>query len=472
MLSKADFVSSVEGGDIQNGTVIVTNTEISYGALKITKNVTVGQTEIASVPQALKNKADGTYTFRIDDSTGKKITTVQIEIVNGVSNSAVVENLPEGDYIVTEIASNNENVTIDQTPKTVHVTGGTDANHVPSDAIATVTNDYDASGTVPFKAKKVFKDESLTGGEFTFTLKEYTDSNFRNLKNDGVNQSKTNDADGDVQFDDITYSILDAGANAQEPKYFYYIIKEEPGPNPDPSIVYDPTEYKYTVAVYDNGDGTLGYTKSVDPALPVDAPAGYDALFNNERVTKTDFEFKKVWKESNTSNTKMVWPDNKTISVTLYRSATYTSGSTAKTVAEQTVGTYSIPIAGDATNKITVTHDQTNQWYVVKFDELDKFVPIELLENPDNTKVEWKYYIKENPLDGLVIEYGDSNGNVASDKNSAENEESVINSPEAYELPSTGGSGITIYRIAGLITIVMALIGIYLNKRRERWCND
>ena len=471
MLSKADFVSSVEGGDFQNGTVTVTNTEISYGALEITKNVTVGKTKIASVPQALKKKADGIYTFRIDDSTGKKITTVQIEIVNGVSNSAVVENLPEGDYIVTEIASNNENVTIDQTPKTVHVTGGTDANHVPSDAIATVTNDYDASGTVPFKAKKVFKDESLTGGEFTFTLKEYTDSNFQDLKNGGVNQSKTNDTDGDVQFDDITYSILDAGANAQEPKNFYYIIKEEPGPNPDPSIVYDPTEYKYTVAVYDNGDGTLGYTKTVDPALPVDTPAGYDALFNNERVTKTDFEFKKVWKESNTSNTKMVWPDNKSISVTLYRSATYTSGSTAKTVGERTVGTYSIPIAGDATNKITVTHDQTNQWYVVKFDELNKFVPIELLENPDNTKVEWKYYIKENPLDGLVIEYGDSNGNVASDKNSAENEESVINSPEAYELPSTGGSGITIYRIAGLITIVMALIGIYLNKRRERWYN-
>ena len=471
MLSKADFVSSVEGGDIQNGTVIVTNTEISYGALKITKNVTVGQTEIASVPEALKNKADGTYTFRIDDSTGKKITTVQIEIVNGVSNSAVVENLPEGDYIVTEIASDKENVTIDQTPKTVHVTGGKDATNVLSTAIATITNNYDASGTVPFKAKKVFKDESLTGGELTFTLKEYTDSNFQDLKNGGVNQSKTNDADGDVQFDDITYSILDAGANAQEPKNFYYIIKEEPGPNPDPSIVYDPTEYKYTVAVYDNGDGTLGYTKTVDPALPVDAPAGYDALFNNERVTKTDFEFKKVWKESNTSNTKMVWPDNKSISVTLYRSATYTSGSTAKTVGERTVGTYSIPIAGDATNKITVTHDQTNQWYVVKIDELDKFVPIELLENPDNTKVEWKYYIKENPLDGLVIEYGDSNGDVVSGQNSAEHEESVINSPEAYELPSTGGSGITIYRIAGLITIVMALIGIYLNKRRERWYN-
>ena len=179
MLSKADFVSSVEGGGVQQGTITVTNTEIAYGSLKITKNVTVDQKDISEVPAALRGKADGTYTFRIDDSNGRKVDTVQIVIENGVSNTIEVPNLPEGTYTVTETASTNPGVTIDMIPKTVEVTAG---EVVSADGIATITNDYDASGTVPFKAKKVFEDQTLAGEEFDFTLTEYTDNTFATEK--------------------------------------------------------------------------------------------------------------------------------------------------------------------------------------------------------------------------------------------------------------------------------------------------
>ena len=466
MLSKADFTSSVTGGGIQEGTVTVTNTEIAYGSLKITKKVTVDGKEISAVPTALKNRADGTYTFRIDDETGKKVETVQITITDGVSDTIEVPNLIEGTYTITETASDNPGVTIDMTPQTVRVVGGKKGSEVPEISFATVTNDYSATGSVPFEAKKVFEDEQLEGNEFEFTLTEYTDSNFTNVKQGGVSQTKNNDSEGNVLFDDISYTISDAGVDAEHPNYFYYTIKETKGTNPD--IVYDETVYKYTVSVYDNGDGTLTVSKRVDPTLPDGTPEGYDALFTNQKVVKTTFEFKKIWKASNTSTEKMAWPDGKDISVTLYRNAEYTSKGVEKTVAEQPVDTYAIPVTGIADKKITVSHDAANKWYTVKFDELEKYVPAGLLEEPDNDKVEWEYYIKENPLEGFNTAYGDASGTADSSKQIAKNAESVINSSVSYELPESGGPGTKLFYGLGISFVGFAGLLLFIKRRELR----
>ena len=457
---KAGFISVVDPVDgTNNGTVTLTNTEIAKGSLKITKEVTIGGQQ----PEG-STKADGTYTFRVTDSAGTK-HLITVTILGGVAKAEFLNDLPEGEATVEEISSTNENVKIDLNPHVVNIIGNTTAESANVAAV-TITNDYDATGSVPFKAKKVFQDEQLKANEFEFKLTEYTDSTFAQVKSEGVSQTKTNNSEGDVLFDDISYTISDAGVDAEHPNYFYYTIKETKGTNPD--IVYDETVYKYTVSVYDNGDGTLTVSKRVDPTLPDGTPEGYDALFTNQKVVKTTFEFKKIWKSSNTSTEKMEWPDGKTIKVTLYRNATYTSDGDEKTVAEQTFGPYDIPITGIADKKITVSHDAANKWYKVKFDELDKYVPSDLLEEPDNDKVEWEYYIKENPLEGFNTAYGDASGTADSSKQIAKNTESVINSSVSYELPESGGPGTKLFYGLGISFVGFAGLLLFIKRRELR----
>ena len=296
-LAAAGFTSSVTGGDVQNGNVTVTNTEIVKGALKLTKAVTVGRVDANG-----STRADGTYTFRVTDSSnGRHI--VAITIVKGTPASAkvdgtdvtlldgyvVLEGLPEGSATVQEINSTNAAVTMDLSEHTVAIVGGTTAQSANVAAI-TITNTYDATGSVPLKAKKIYEDHTLEGEEFTFTLTEYTADDYETIKTEGVSQEKKNDANGDVLFDEIEYAVADAGIDEEHPITYYYVIKETKGTNP--KISYDQTEYKVTVSVYDKGDGMLSVTKTVTPSDEL--PAGYDAVFTNKEDHGGSLEITKV----------------------------------------------------------------------------------------------------------------------------------------------------------------------------------
>ena len=149
-------------------------------------------------------------------------------------------------------------------------------------ANATVMNNYSSTGTVSFKAKKTLVGETLTAGQFTFTLTE-TDSSWSPLSG-GVTQTKTNAAPvgsatfGDIVFDNVTLTD-------QSTRYF---IIEETVSNPDGSIIYDQHQQKITVTVTDDGAGTLIPNKSYYPEYD---ETGYDASFVNTkkgalRITK------------------------------------------------------------------------------------------------------------------------------------------------------------------------------------------
>ena len=83
------------------------------GSLKVTKNVTVNSQQVTeSTADALKNLADGTYTFTIAGKTGtatasEQSRTIDITITNGVSSTVEVPNLTPGTYTVTEVAPTN-----------------------------------------------------------------------------------------------------------------------------------------------------------------------------------------------------------------------------------------------------------------------------------------------------------------------------------------------------------------------------
>ena len=109
-----------------------------------------------------------------------------------------------------------------------------------------ITNVYHANGKLELKAKK-----ELLGGN----IKDY---NFDFLLiNDGDVLSKVkNDENGNIDFNSIRFNENDIG------KTYEYLVIEDTGYNSN--INYDQTEYKFTVKIEDNGDGTLNIIKDGD----------------------------------------------------------------------------------------------------------------------------------------------------------------------------------------------------------------
>lgn len=135
----------------------------------------------------------------------------------------------------------------------------------------TFTNIYSApEGTASIEAKKVLTGKDLTAGEFSFELKDA----------DGTTlQTKKNDAEGKIVFDDITYKEI--GTHT-------YKISEVAGT--ESGVTYDTTVYTVTVDVKETKDETDGSSKLA-------ATVSYDATpeFHNSyspasatiRATKT-----------------------------------------------------------------------------------------------------------------------------------------------------------------------------------------
>ena len=183
----------------------------------------------------------------------------------------------------------------------------------------------------------------------------------------------------------------------------------------------------------------------------------------NEKLKS--FEFTKIWKTID--NQIEEWPSDKTITITLYSEP------------EDQVGVFQLNATGGTQGDYT--------WTASKNADNTYTFRIEGLPSDDGSGNELVYYVKENTVDDYKEpEYGYSQTTTGENSeivttivlkttegDRAKDKQYVINRPiDAVELPNTGGSGITMYRVAGLITIVMALIGLYLNKRRERWYND
>lgn len=80
-------------------TTVFTN-NVTEGKLKITKHVLVNQEKTTTT------KADGTYKFAIKDSTGNLVTTKEITIEDGKSNSVTVSGLKPGTYTIEEVENN------------------------------------------------------------------------------------------------------------------------------------------------------------------------------------------------------------------------------------------------------------------------------------------------------------------------------------------------------------------------------
>lgn len=156
----ASVTKDVYGGSTSTiETFEFTNNKTVVGALKIQKNVTVND---KPVTDAVKNLADGDYTFRIIgmDTENKSYSgSATIHIKNGVSGIAYVENLIPGQYKITEdTPTNGTSLTGSNNDITVTVVGYT-TKETEGLVTADFTNNINVGGL------KIEKKLTENGGE-------------------------------------------------------------------------------------------------------------------------------------------------------------------------------------------------------------------------------------------------------------------------------------------------------------------
>ena len=146
-------------------------------------------------------------------------------------------------------------------------------------------NIYSASGSLNLTAKKILTttETPLAANQFTFELRD---------KDGTVLQTKTNDADGNVTFDQIKYNLVkDAAYKDNTDKKvdntgeYQYTVNEVKGDAA--GYTYDDTIYTINVTVTDAGNGTLTVT-----------PVIHSSKATSEDATATGMEFTNTYTTS------------------------------------------------------------------------------------------------------------------------------------------------------------------------------
>ena len=187
------------------------------------------------------NSADGSVTLSPITYTKPGTHSYMLREVGGGTHKAGVE-YDGSVFAVTTTVTDNGNGTLSVTHKVDN-----DANAVG------FTNSYAPAATsVTLGASKVLNGKSLEDGEFSFALEG----------EDGMRLTAGNDANGTVAFPAIQYS---------ETGTYQYTLSEVKGS--ETGVTYDEAAYAVTVAVEDDGEGSLVATVSYE--------GGKAPVFNN-----------------------------------------------------------------------------------------------------------------------------------------------------------------------------------------------
>ena len=207
------------------------DTTPTTGSLSITKEIEGGVVD-----------ASKEFTFDVTTIKDGVRTTEQVKV--GAGKTRTLNGFSEGTtYSIAEIDIPAGYTLKDSSGATGTIVAGKTQN-------ATFTNAYSAKGSVALKATKKFTGGTLESGQFSFELRD---------KAGKVVQTVTNDADGSVTFEPISYDA--AGT------YNYTIAEVVPGHGSvgyDDSITYDSHSENVTVDVTDQHDGTLSAVATYD----------------------------------------------------------------------------------------------------------------------------------------------------------------------------------------------------------------
>lgn len=223
-----------------------------------------------------KDLGDKEFTFEVQNTDG----TVALKGTNDENGNVIFDDLStteENDgtlkfdavgtyfYNIVETSEDGKGVTADKTVYRIIVTvtdenGSLNASYILASAVGntiTFVNEYKASSVEhSIKGTKTLRGRELVNDEFTFVLTELTA--------DGVSVQSPrsffakNFANGDIIFPAITYDKVGT--------YEYSVEEIRPDGNKAYGISYDPIQYKVTVVVDDNKEGSL-YVSSESVSL-------------------------------------------------------------------------------------------------------------------------------------------------------------------------------------------------------------
>ena len=224
---------------------------------------------------------DGEFSFELVEGEGKdaKVVATGKNAADGNITMSPIEYKEAGKhtYTLREVKGSAGGVTYSDAKYTIKTTitdngdGTLKAEHVLKDAEkAEFTNSYkpgskDSSVTSQITATKILtgRESGLAAGEFRFEL----------VEGDKVVVTGTNNADGKIVMDPVTYTA--AGEHT-------YTLRETKVGAIENGITYSTAEYTIVTKVTDNGDGTLGVEHKLQNAK--------EAIFENAyNVTPKSF---------------------------------------------------------------------------------------------------------------------------------------------------------------------------------------
>ncbi|MGO3017667.1 MAG: Spy0128 family protein [Anaerococcus sp.] len=260
-----EFKVTVSVTDDGEGQLHSAITKYVEGPVQFTNTYTAGPGKIVlEAEKILEGKVLGNDQFEFE------LVNEQNEVIQTVKNNAngqvifnEIEYSEEGtyNYTIREKEGNLGGITYDQAqyPVKVTVVDGGEGILVPTanydNGPAVFTNSYQAApDSIVLEAKKILEGQELIAGQFTFTLTDESGE---------IIQTVTNNAEGQVIFDEITYDKT--GIHT-------YIIKETRGDQG--GVTYDTTSYTVVVRVTDDGEGNL-----VASANYIDGPAQFTNIY-------------------------------------------------------------------------------------------------------------------------------------------------------------------------------------------------
>ena len=233
---------------------------------------------------------DGNKVYLVEDDT-TKVTITKVDALGNLLSGVVLEiQDKDGKVIDTWTTSTKDNphvitgkLILGETYKLVEKSapaGYTLADPVEFtvsekdiDNKVEMKNTYSASGSLNLTAKKTLTttETPLAADQFTFELRD---------KDGTVLQTKTNDADGNVTFDEIKYSLVkdNTDKKVDNTGEYQYTVNEVKGDAA--GYTYDDTVYTINVTVTDAGNGTLTVT-----------PVIHSSKATSEDATVTGMEF-------------------------------------------------------------------------------------------------------------------------------------------------------------------------------------
>ena len=251
------------------------------GTLKLTKTVKIGEKDYTDPEMKFVNDTTKATITKVD-AFGNPLSGVELEVRD--KNNEVVDSwttsTKDNPHVITGKLILGETYKLVEKSAPAGYTLADPVEFTVSekdiDNKAEMKNTYSASGSLNLTAKKTLTttETPLAADQFTFELRD---------KDGTVLQTKTNDADGNVTFDEIKYSLVkdNTDKKVDDTGEYQYTVNEVKGDAA--GYTYDDTIYTINATVTDAGNGTL----TVTPVIHSSKATSEDATVTGMEFTNT-----------------------------------------------------------------------------------------------------------------------------------------------------------------------------------------